>query len=670
MSSFQEALEIAGIIVSGSLHDDEQIHRLPTRKKPGGKNGWYVLYEGGKAGNFGNWENGDESTFWYDDAVRPEDYREKREKVRKNLDAEKEASSQKAADYVDGCDRAGHSDYLFRKQIKANSARFDGGAIVIPAQDANGKIWSYQKIYGDGTKYFMPGGRIKACYFTIASKPIDKSDMVVVCEGFATGAAIHEATGLPVLVAFSANNLKPVCDSVPYTNILVAADNDESGVGEEMAKNTGRRYVMPVIAGWDFSDMAMEGKDIKKYFEFDAAEASEIEAHGLVAEIANWITSTAVRPQPLQSLAAALSFVGMMKGHRYATPSDLRSNLLILNISPTASGKEHPQNCLHRLMDACGLDKHQLNEPRSGTGFMNGLIEADRIGLMVLDEVGRYLGNAMNANSSGFQREIIDYIIKSFSKANSMLLGLQYADSHKNPPIKVRNPHLCILGSSVREKIVEACRASDIIDGFLNRWILFESDYQPRRRGETRISTPPEALVAKIKYLMSEPARYASDQYAEVKVIEFTPEALDLIVKYEDWVEQRIQVVGYPLNAMYGRLAEHVKKLALVLCDNEYIGYHDVRVAIEIVRHSLVAATKFVGNISENTMERDYNKVREIIEKSGAITRNELTRRTQFLLGGDKRRDEILKTMLECNSIVQVEARGAKGKPKVMYKAV
>ena len=39
--------------------------------------------------------------------------------------------------------------------------------------------------------------------------------VLVVCEGFATGASIHEATGHAVAVAFNAGNLLPVAQALP-----------------------------------------------------------------------------------------------------------------------------------------------------------------------------------------------------------------------------------------------------------------------------------------------------------------------------------------------------------------------------------------------------------------------------------------------------------------------
>ena len=81
---------------------------------------------------------------------------------------------------------------------------------MLAVADADGEIWSLQTIDADGGKLFMPGGRKRGCMFAIG----EPGDRIVIAEGFATGASIHEATGLCVAVAFDAGNLEPVAKAI------------------------------------------------------------------------------------------------------------------------------------------------------------------------------------------------------------------------------------------------------------------------------------------------------------------------------------------------------------------------------------------------------------------------------------------------------------------------
>jgi phage/plasmid primase-like uncharacterized protein len=74
-------------------------------------------------------------------------------------------------------------------------------------------------------------------------------DTFIIVEGYATGASIHEATGLPVAVAFHAGNLEPAAtalrDAHPDARIIIAGDNDhhrprETGPNGRPKPNVGR----------------------------------------------------------------------------------------------------------------------------------------------------------------------------------------------------------------------------------------------------------------------------------------------------------------------------------------------------------------------------------------------------------------------------------------------
>lgn len=137
-------------------------------------------------------------------------------------------------------------------------------------RDTEGRLHNLQSIAPDGTKRFMPGGRVKGCYCAIG-KP---SGRLVVCEGYATGATIHEDTGHAVAVAFNAGNLPPVAKALrakfPCLSIVVAADDDwqtrDPKTGELVnpgltAATEAARAVGGLLAVPDFTGLARGEKD-------------------------------------------------------------------------------------------------------------------------------------------------------------------------------------------------------------------------------------------------------------------------------------------------------------------------------------------------------------------------------------------------------------------------
>jgi len=124
----------------------------------------------------------------------------------------------------------GTTEYLDRKQCDLNGARIWRDMVVVPMYSSRGGMAGLQFISGDGAKRFITGSAKEGSYFPITTRD-EARDTIVICEGFATGAAIRAATEWPVVVAFDAGNLKPVAKAMhrkyPDARIIIGADNDQ-----------------------------------------------------------------------------------------------------------------------------------------------------------------------------------------------------------------------------------------------------------------------------------------------------------------------------------------------------------------------------------------------------------------------------------------------------------
>jgi len=94
---------------------------------------------------------------------------------------------------------------LLAKRIKAHGIRCSGDRLLIPVKDAAGHLHGIQAIGPDGSKRFNTGASLVG-HFHLIGTPTRR---LYLCEGYATGATIHEATGAAVAVAFHAGNLNP-----------------------------------------------------------------------------------------------------------------------------------------------------------------------------------------------------------------------------------------------------------------------------------------------------------------------------------------------------------------------------------------------------------------------------------------------------------------------------
>lgn len=409
---------------------------------------------------------------------------------------------------------------------------------------------------------------------------------------------------------------------------------------------------------WEEPDPQEPSKETPKHPSFDP------NVDGLVGEIADWITATALKPQPVLSLSAAIAFMGIVKAHRVKGFTNLRTNVYCLSMAPTGGGKEHPEAAINKLLQACGMGKNTLGKPKSGSGLLTGLAKLDCKGILTISEVGHFVSNFMDPRAGGYQKEIGHLFVDLFNKAGVRYAGDQYANEKENKQAILEQPNLCILGSSVPELMQKAITGGEVVNGFLNRWIAFEVKTRSKNPQRPEYLPPPQELVDKIMAWISENPTN-TDNYGEhhPKLMVFTREAYEELIKYGAEMEAKIDTTPWPINQLYVRSAEHAEKIAMIITDGDNIGTPEFRKAIDIVTHSNRVITEFCRGITDSPHDAMVYKVLEIIKKyPRGIIKRDLTRATQWI--EPRKRFEVLAQLKESEEIEELD----EGKTK-KYKA-
>jgi phage/plasmid primase-like uncharacterized protein len=282
--SLPEAFAQAGLLFPGDPEPGKVV-RFPTSKDRSDRAGWLKLLPDGTGAAFGDWRQGS-SYCWQrrtdTGPISPQERdqaRQRTEEARRHAEREREESYASAARECASLWNGGKPapidhTYLHRKGITPHMARLDSaGRIMLPVLDESGTLQSLQYIAEDGAKRFHLGGKMQGGRMYLGT-PVDGSPLAL-AEGFATGASIHESSGLSVVVGFSGSNLRHVAESLrrayPRSEILIAADRDAHGKGAEYGQAACEaagpaRMVLPAFkdrreAG-DFNDLAqVEGPE-------------------------------------------------------------------------------------------------------------------------------------------------------------------------------------------------------------------------------------------------------------------------------------------------------------------------------------------------------------------------------------------------------------------------
>lgn len=353
LRQFRDALSARDIVVAGEIIADGKIHRADVAGRGGKGDASYLLHvDGLAAGGYTNWKDGLGWQDWSWRAGRVWEWRwteAERDEIRRKRAAdrvEREAdearrqaeAAAKAAEIwftVEPCDA---HPYLTKKGVQAHGVRVSRGDLVLPLRDAAGALHSLQFIKPEGGKKYLAGGRVSGCYHSIG-KP---GDIILVGEGYATCATVHEATGHAAAVAFDAGNLKPVAEALrvkyPMAQIVVVADDDHLTVGNPgltKAKEAAAA-VNGVVVAPDFgADRPAKATDFNDLMLLAGANAVRkcIEAA---------LTAPAAAPQPrLRPLSVAQFLTLEIPGREMMLGPWLPEKGLAMIHSPRGVGKTH-----------------------------------------------------------------------------------------------------------------------------------------------------------------------------------------------------------------------------------------------------------------------------------------------------------------------------------------
>lgn len=275
---FRDAIAETGMIPPDAIIPDGMIHRFsPTGKKKDDA-GWYVFFNDKiAAGRFGNWRD-DINQPWRADIGRDltiseeMDHKRRIQEARKAAEKAREKRQETAADIAEtiwtGATVATPDHpYLKKKGIEPHQCRVTGDGRLIVPMYVEGELINLQYIDTTGQKKFHGGGATSgAC--CLVGEP-SSSTSLIICEGFADAATLHEQTGIPAIAAFSASNMTATAIYAKTLNssLIIVADNDESGTGEREGKKaaeaTGARLILPPHKGMDANDYWQSGGDLQ-----------------------------------------------------------------------------------------------------------------------------------------------------------------------------------------------------------------------------------------------------------------------------------------------------------------------------------------------------------------------------------------------------------------------
>ena len=409
---------------------------------------------------------------------------------------------------------------------------------------------------------------------------------------------------------------------------------------------------------------------------------------GVLGDMVSYMLATARRPQPELALGASLCALGALMGRKYRTDTNLRSNLYIVGIADSGSGKNHSREIVNELFVASGLG-HYLggNKVASGAGLLTALHRQPAL-LLQIDEFGMFLQAAADRKHSPRHiTEILDNMTELYTTAGGIFLGAEYANRDgKNERRDINQPCLCVYGTSAPIHFWGALQSANVVDGSLARLIIVHCrDDYPEENEAAGIRTAPPSLLGDLKLIASGGGRAPVGNLCgltpdpttavEPQTVGMDAAARDAFRRLSRAITCRLREArGTPFTPILARIAENAAKVALVRAVSlnpvtPLIRADDAEWAITFV-HGCADWTmsEVERRIADNDTERNHKRLQEIVRAAGpaGITKNDLIRRSQFL---DKhQRDEIIATLVEAG-LIATALRPTATKPVTVFRA-
>lgn len=411
-------------------------------------------------------------------------------------------------------------------------------------------------------------------------------------------------------------------------------------------------------------------------------------APGLPGEIAAWINSTALFRQPVLALAAAICAAGTIFAHKVRNDSNLRTNFMILGLAESGAGKNHARECIKSLFFNCGLENQTMGKFASDSGLVNALHDNNGVGIALIDELGREIQSINTKGAGSHESRLITTMMEIYSEAGTYYDAKRYANAENSK--KLIQPLLCIYGTTVPKRFFDAMTSDESIDGFLARWLIFQSnDIDPPMQQRGNLENIPVNLMTNIAYIKdmrSYEVPQSSSSYTvqapipAPRVVEYSDAAADILRQFSEACNaNRLSEIkrGGLLAPIWARSREHAIKLALVAHPYRegVIESITMQWACEMAMYLCNVAIKTIqDNVADSEHERSMNKILSVIRRwcernpGQNMPHKKLCNGVKFIRG--RERNEMLQQMYESDMISVIEVKSQNGKSTNSYNVI
>lgn len=333
---------------------------------------------------------------------------------------------------------------------------------------------------------------------------------------------------------------------------------------------------------------------------------------GFVSAVMDHCLELAPYPNVQMAFCGAMALQAVLAGRKVRDEADNRTNIYLLALAFSSSGKDFPRKVNAAILHRVGLVQLLGEKIASGEGIQDALNLTPSI-LFQTDEIDGLL-QSINKSRDARHENIMGTLLTMYSSANSIFPMRRKAG--KEAPGVIDQPCLVVYGTAIPTHYYNALSERMLTNGFFARMLIVESG--PRTPGRTPgIIDPPEAIIEQARWWSEFNPGTGNLEYwhPQPRIVPATAEARDLLNNSRLLAESEYSAAesrGDPVGTtVWGRVHEQTRKLALLYAISEnhlnpVIGSHAVEWADAFVLHQTRRMLFMAeGHVAENPFHSD-----------------------------------------------------------------
>lgn len=388
---------------------------------------------------------------------------------------------------------------------------------------------------------------------------------------------------------------------------------------------------------------------------------------GLLGEVTDWICDSAMQPQRGLALGAALTIIGTAAGRKYAGPTRTGTQLYVMALAASGSGKDHAYKAVGRVLEAATLGQHLGPSFFMSISALHNRVSRHPLSLCAMDEFGAFMAKMKNTRGSTHEQMMPGYLRTLWSSSFSTVPPIEWAGRESKP---IYSPCLSMYGVSTHDEFYKALGGGDISNGFLNRFLLISTRLVPDECDPAADPHEvPDSIKAALKSIygagigLIQASSHLNQADPPLFTVPWGPGAKAIYDDLRKAMRKRQE------DAFFARTAEMAQRVATIRAIGQsfsapVITVEDMTWARDLALWSAERMlSETCDHISETTDQGNAKMILRIIGENPGISRRDVGRKVQKKFKG-REIDEIIKELLVTEEVREERRRPDAGGPE------